>query len=411
MPTDDGQSNGSGTTITRRQALQTLGAGAATASLAGCMGGGGGSGSDTFKIGVNMELSNGYSELGGSILNAAKLAGKQINKNGGIDGKDVEFVVEDNQVDSSKAVEKARKLTEKNNVDVLFGPINSNNRVAISPVAKEHETPLLYPIQYEGQVASDYCNKYLLKTSTVPPQQVDPFIPYLMENHGKSFYMLGADYTWPHEINKRATTIIEDNGGEVLGEEYVPVGETDFSSIVSRIESKNPDILLMTLVAGSIPAIQKTMYNRGVRENWQEVGLAHGQIELAGTEPKHSKGVMNAQPYLPNLPNSANKQFVKNFESEFGKDATLHFLAGPAYAGVNLLHEAVKKAGGSSTEDILSGFSGLSVDETIMGPVSMPHDNQVKISEVAVGRVNDDLEYGIETKLEGVMPEDVCSKF
>lgn len=401
------KSNGKTTYIGRRRALQAA-AGVSTLSLTGCMGSGGSGGdSDTFKIGVNMELSSGYSELGGSLVNAAELAGEKINDDGGINGQDVEFFVEDNQVDSGVAVEKARKLVQQDNVDVMLGPINSNNRVAISPVAEESETPLLYPIQYEGNAADDYCNEYLVTTSTVPPQQVDPLVPYLMENHGESFYMLGADYTWPREINARAATLIEENGGEVLGEEYVSVGATDFSSILSRIESEDPDVLMMSLVSGSIPAIQKAMFNRGLRENWTEVGLAHGQIELAGTEARHSQGVLNAQPYFPNLDNQANQDFVSSFREQY-PDSTLHFLTGPAYTAVNLLRQAVESSGGTSADDILSGFSGLSADSTIMGNIEVPYDNQIRMNEVSLAEVNSDVEFEIKESLSGVMPDQSC---
>jgi ABC-type branched-subunit amino acid transport system substrate-binding protein len=183
------------------------------------------------------------------------------------------------------------------------------------------------------------------------------------------------------------------------------VGSTDVSSIVSNIESEDPDILFMTLVAGSIPAIQNEMHNRGLRDQWTEVGLAHGQIELAGIAPEKTEGVLNAQPYFPNLGNEQNQAFVDQFNSEYGEDSLLHFLTGPAYTAMNLLEEAVNQAGGSSSQEVLDGFSAVST-ESIMGEVSFPHDNQIR-SQAKIAEVTDG-EYEIIEDLDGVMPDEAC---
>lgn len=392
----------------RRDVLQ-VGASALASGLAGCTGAVGGD--DTFQIGINMELSSGYGLQGGSVVNAVELRANEINENGGLDGEEIELVVEDNQVDPGVAVEKARKLTRDDSVDVMLGPINSSQRVAISEVAQQEEVPLIYPIPYEGPVADDYCNEWMFKTWQVPSQQVIPFIPWLMDNYGDRFFFLGADYSWPRALNDIAKETVAEHGGETVGEEYVQINATDFSSIIPRVEEADPDVLFMDLVGESVTAIQDQMHNRGVRDQWQEVGLAHGIAELAGVSAGAAEGVLNCQGYYAMLPNEENQTFVQSYTDEYGdgneEDVFINYLTGPSYIAIQLLEQAVEEAGGTSTEDIREGFPETSLENTIAGPLSMEHDYQAQV-QCKVAQVNSETDYELQDTLDAVMPPETC---
>ena len=391
-------------TVSRRNMLKSLGAGAIAVGFAGCSGGGG---DDKFKIGVNMELSQGQGLLGGSIVDNVKLRTQKINENGGLAGKEIELIVEDNQVDPKVARQKAEKLIQQDNVDMLFGPINTSERVPISGVVEQYEVPLLYPTPYEGTAAPDYCNPYLLKTGQTPTQQVKPLIPWLVENYGDKFYFLGNDYTWPHELNKIGRNELEKLGGEVVGEEYASMGTTEFSSIIPKIQNADPDVLFMDLVGASVGAIQKQMHNRGVRGQFKEVGLAHGPAVLDGVPAEATKGVINSQAYYQTLPNEANQQFMKEYKEFAGENAFQNYISGSAYVAMGLLEKAIENAGGTSTEDIFAGFEDVSIEKSIAGPVSMGHDQQAKL-QTKVGEINDQKLYDIVAYNDPVLPPETC---
>lgn len=392
----------------RRRVLQAAGAGFAMTGFAGCLGSGGG-GSNTFSIGANLGLSEGWSPWGNTILNAGKLAAKEINENGGLgpDGLEIEFVVEDNQVDPSTAREKAQKLIQQDNVDILFGPISSATRVAISPVASQNEIPLLYPVQYEGEVADDYCNEWLFKTGGVPVQTVKPFIPWLVENHGENFFLLGSDYNWPHRINSVAKPVLEEAGGTVVGEEYVQLGTTDFSSIVERISQANPDVLFMTLTGASPTAIQSEMLNQGVRENWTEVGLAHGQGSLSGADPASVEGVLSCHNYAETMQNQQNQQMVEDYYAEFGDDVLVNYMTGPAYVTIKLLQQAVDQAGEASPSAIRDALPETGFDESAVGVARFENDHQLTNDSVAK-KMNAEKKHEVVTSFEPVGPGDNC---
>lgn len=397
--------------ISRRQVLRASGAGLASVGFAGCIGGGSGS-SDTsgpFTIGANLALSEGWSPWGNTILNSGKLAAKEINESGGLgpNGREIEFVAEDNQVDPSTAREKANSLIESSNADILFGPISSATRVAISPVAAENEIPLLYPVQYEGQVADDYCNEWLFKTGGVPVQTVNPFVPWLVDNYGEKFYMLGSDYNWPNRINSVAKPVLEDAGGEVVGEEYVSLGTTDFSSIVERISQSDPDVLFMTLTGPSPTAIQSEMLNQGVRDQWAEVGLAHGQGSLAGADPASVEGVITCHNYAESMQNEQNQAMMASYYDEFGDDVLANYMTGPAYITIKLLEQAVEQAGDTSPSAIKEALPSTGLESSVVGAASFDEDHQLTNDAVAKQMNGNKLHEVIE-KFDSVSPEAKC---
>lgn len=410
VPDDDSQPDRE-TSYTRRDTLKaTTAAGLAATSLAGCtnpLGGGGGGG--TFKIGANLALSQGWKPYGNTMLRAAKIAAEEINNNGGLDGKTIEFVTEDNKLDPKTVREKTTKLIEQDNVDILFGPISSASRNAMAPVLSDKEVPTLYPVQYEGPAAKDYCNEWIFKIGEIPVQQIQPFIPWLMDEYGSSFYLLGSDYIWPQTMNDLVKAEVENNGGTVEAEEYVQLGTTDFTSIIPRIEQADPDILFMEVTGSSVPAIQKQMQNRGVRGQWQDVGLAHGQGLLAGAPQSAVEGLLTSHAYFENRDNEANNQFIQTFNEKHGEDALIDYLTGPSYAAIKLLEQGVKDAGGTSVDDIMSGLPGSSVD-TVTGPTSIDVDHQITVG-TAVAEVNAQKKYDSVKTFDPVKPGDECDEF
>lgn len=407
LPMVDKEKNSLG--ISRRDALKSTSAGILATGLAGCNRVAKSGGKDKFIIGANLPLSQGFKPYGQTMQRAAEIGIEEINQSGGLDGKEVELVVEDNQVDPKTVREKTSKLIQQDGADIIYGPISSASRNAMAPVLEKHEVPSLYPVVYEGPAAKDYCNKWTFKVGEIPIQQIKPFIPYLMENHGSSFYLLGSDYIWPQTTNKIITEEVKANGGEVLAEEYVSLDNTDFTSIIPRIEDKDPDILFMSLFGPAVPAIQKQMFNNNVRDQWTEVGLAHGPGVLSGAPVEAVEGVLSSHAYMENLQNSANKEFMNTFHEKYGEDALVDHLTGPGYTAIKLLEQGVKNAGGTSTEDLMSGIPGSSVN-SVMGGTSMEVDHQIKVG-CTVGEVNKNKEYKPLQDFDPIAPKDNCQDF
>jgi urea transport system substrate-binding protein len=379
--------------------------GAAAFGAAGCIGGGGG-GDDVFTIGANLPLSQGWEPYGNTQVRAAEIAIEEFNNNGGLNGQEVELVVEDNQVDPQTARDMADQLVSQENADVLLGPISSATRVAVSAELERLQVPSLYASQYEGPVAEDYCNEWMFHLGDIPAQKISPLVPWLVEEHGGSFYLLGDDYNWPQQTNGLVQEAVEQEGGEVVAEEYVSLDTTDFTSIIPRIEQADPDVLFMTVTGAGVAAIQDQMLEQGVRDQFAQVGLAHGQGVMQGASPEATEGVYTCHAYLENIDNEANNEFIQTFRDEYGSDALVNYFTGPAYNALQLLADAIESAGGTSPEDIRDGLQGASAN-SVMGETEIEADNQVTVG-TTLGVANAEQKYEIVESFDPIAPEGSC---
>src|SRR4029078_7504771 len=123
------------------------------------------------------------------------------------------------------------------------------------PVVEQARKLYIYPEQYEGQEA----DPLIFCTGPVPAQQVEPSIPWLMqETRAKTFYLPSADYIWPRVMNKKVREVANAEGGSILGEEYFPLDQADYGQTVGRIMSTGVDVVFNTTVPpGVVPVLEQ----------------------------------------------------------------------------------------------------------------------------------------------------------
>ncbi len=141
------------------------------------------------KMGILVSLTGVHAIFGETMLHCAQFAQKEINDRGGIEGRKLEFVIEDDETDPKVGIEKARKLIKRDKVDVIVGSISSAMRNAVGSVTTKEKKVYVYPTYYEG----GYCHDGVFITGAIPNQQVERFVPWIMENAGKTFYIAGSD--------------------------------------------------------------------------------------------------------------------------------------------------------------------------------------------------------------------------
>src|SRR6187431_1529794 len=200
----------------------------------------------SIKVGVITDQTGALSFCGIANANVARMVIGDINAKGGLLGRQIDLYVEDSATIDSVAEAKATKLVQHDNVDVIFGGIYSSTRQAIKgPAVVKGRKLYIYPEQYEGQE----CDPLIFCTGPVPAQQVEPLIPWLMEQTGaKKFYLPSADYIWPRVMNKQVREAVMANGGAIVGEEYFPVDHADYRSTVDKIMSSGAQVVFNTTV-------------------------------------------------------------------------------------------------------------------------------------------------------------------
>src|SRR5436190_18023574 len=208
------------------------------------------------KVGLIADQTGPLSFVGLANANVARMVVADLNADGGLLGRHLELHVEDSATDDAVAAARAAKLVEEDQVDVVFGGIYSSTRQAIKgPVVVEGKTLYIYPEQYEGQES----DPLIFCTGPVPAQQVDPLIPWLMDQTGaKRFALPSADYIWPRIMNEKVRQIVTARGGEIVEEDYYPLDHTDYGEAIDRIMSGGAEVVFNRIVPpGVVPFFQQ----------------------------------------------------------------------------------------------------------------------------------------------------------
>ncbi|WP_079312186.1 urea ABC transporter substrate-binding protein [Microbispora sp. GKU 823] len=365
----------------------------AAVTLAACAGqsstndtGASSSGSDTIKVGILHSLSGTMAISEVTVRDAELLAIDEINAAGGVLGKKLEPVVEDGASDWPTFAEKATKLIAQDKVATVFGGWTSASRKAMLPVFEKRKALLWYPVQYEGLESSPY----IFYTGATTNQQIVPGLDYLKEKGKKKLFLVGSDYVFPRTANKIIKAYAAANGMEVLGEEYTPLGHTEYSTLVNKIVEAKPDAVFNTLNGDSNVAFFKQLKSTGISADQMPVmSVSVAEEEVRGIGVDNVAGHLVAWNYYQTTDTPANEKFVAAFKAKYGADKVTSDPMEAGYNAVYLWAEAVKKAGTTDVEAVKKAAGGVSLDRP-EGKVTIDGDNQHVYKTARIGVVQPD---------------------
>jgi branched-chain amino acid transport system substrate-binding protein len=322
------------------------------------------------KMGIATDITGAIAPSGNANWQTAQFAVKQINDAGGINGRPVELFLEDTASDPGVAVGNVRRLVQQAEVDVILGGITSAMREAIkNPIVRRGRTLYLYPQLYEGQE----CTEYLYCTGPTPYQQCARLIPYLINEKGfKRFAMPSANYIWPQLLNEWARRVIEENGGEVVMEEYFPLDQLEYSATVARIMSEDVDHVFNTVIPPGLQAFTKQLYEAGYYEKGGQSCVYFDENSVNYVAPRELEGVYSCLDMFHTIEDPFTQQLLAEYNEMF-PDTQYRFTAGTAatgmYRGIKFYEAAVKATGGDlSREAVAEAMEGVSIENGPGGP-------------------------------------------
>jgi urea transport system substrate-binding protein len=316
-------------------------------------------------------------------VEAEKLAIDQINAMGGILGRKIQVIQEDGASDWPTFAEKSHKLLEKDKVAAVFGCWTSASRKAVLPVFEHDNGLLYYPTFYEGLEQS----KNVFYTGQEATQQILAGLDWASKTLGaKSFYLVGSDYIWPRTSMKIARKHIENVlKGTVVGEEYYPLGSTQFSSLINKIKLKKPDLVFGAVVGGSNVAWFKQLNAAGLTFKKQPMlTISVTEDEVLGIGGENVEGLYSSMKYFQSLDNANNKAFVKAFKEKYGPDSVIGDVTQAAYLGAWLWKAAVEKAGSFDVDKVVAASPGIELKIAPEGYVKL-HENHHLWSKTRIG--------------------------
>jgi len=343
-------------------------------------------GGDTIKVGILHSLSGTMAISEVSVKDAEMMAIEEINASGGVLGKKIEPVIEDGASNWGTFAEKAKKLLQQDKVVTVFGCWTSASRKAVLPVFEENKGLLWYPVQYEGMESSPN----IFYSGAAPNQQIVPAVEWLLQNKGKKIFLLGSDYVFPRTANKIIKAQLAAMGGELIAEEYTPLGHTDYSTIVNKIRAAKPDVVFNTLNGDSNVAFFKQLKDAGITsKDITTLSVSVAEEEVRGIGVENMKGHLVSWNYYQTTDTPENKEFVKKYKAKYGQDRVTDDPIEAAYVQVYLWAEAVKKAGSTDVDKVKEAAKGLEF-KAPEGLVKIEGENQHLWKPVRIGEVTED---------------------
>ena len=338
---------------------------------------------DTIPVGILHSLTGTMSISEVSVRDAELLAIEEINKAGGVLGKQLKPIIEDGASDWPTFAEKAKKLLQKDKVAAIFGGWTSSSRKAMLPVIEAEKGLLWYPVQYEGLESSPY----IFYTGATTNQQIIPAVSWLLKEKGKKFFLLGSDYVFPRTANKIIKEQLKAEGGTLVAEEYTPLGHTDYNAIISKIKQEKPDVVFNSLNGDSNVAFFKQLKDAGISaKDLTTMSVSIAEEEIRGIGASTLEGHYAVWNYFQTTDTPQNKKFVAAYKAKYGKDRVTDDPIEAGYFAVYLWAEAVKKAKTTEVEAVKAAAKGIEF-EAPGGKVKVDGENQHVYKTVRIGQV------------------------
>ena len=336
----------------------------------------------SIKVGVIAEQTGALSFAGIANANVARMVIDDINAKGGLLGRQIDLYLEDGATTDSVAEAKAAKFVQQDQVDVILGGIYSSTRQAIKgPAVVKGKKLYIYPEQYEGQE----CDPLIFCTGPVPAQQIEPLIPWLMQQTGaKKFHLPSADYIWPHTMNKKVREVVTANGGAIVGEEYYPLDHIDYSKTVDRITSSGAEVVFNTTVPPGVVPFLEQLHNSGFTKRGGHLICTYFDENFLNLVPAaHVEGLYSCLDYYQNVSDPFSKDLINQYDKLY--PGNFKFTGGGAcsglYRGLRLWEAAVKEAGSLKQEDVITALDHARIAEGPGGPAEMvPGQHHVRMN-------------------------------
>jgi urea ABC transporter substrate-binding protein len=299
---------------------------------------------DPIKLGVLEDQSGDFAVATIGKVHGIQLAADEINAAGGIAGRKLELVIYDTQSDNTRYQEFMRRVLQRDKVNAVFAGFSSASREAYRPIVDQLDGFAFYNNQYEGGV----CDGHMVVTGAVPEQQFSTLIPWMMEKFGKRVYTIAADYNFGQISAEWVRNIVKENGGEMVGEEFIPLGVSQFSQTIQNIQKAKPDIL-MTLLVGTA---QASYYEQAAAANMKvpmgsSVNIGQG-YEHKRFQPPSLANMYVTTNYIEEVDSPSSKAFLAKWKAKFPNEPYVNQEAENSYLAVYLYKQMVERANGST---------------------------------------------------------------
>jgi branched-chain amino acid transport system substrate-binding protein len=319
---------------------------------------------ETIKIGVNEPLTGAFAASGTYVVNGAKIAAEEINAKGGILGKQIELVIEDNKSNPTEAAAVAEKLITNDKTPIMMGAWGSSLTLAVMPKLIEYETPMVVETSSSGKITTTG-NPYIFRIS--PPSSVEAAaFKNIVDKLGlKKVDFLVINNDWGRGTAEDFSKMMKEKSIDVGLVETMDQGAQDMSAQLSKLKGTDSETIIVTTAVDQLTLIFKQAAALGLKKRIITTGGSQNPDQIIAQAGAAANGTMHLTTFLPWFPDQTpNPEATKYFISEWKKrgfdfaGCTESFRG---YDGIRTAAAAIEKAGKTDPASIKAALWSIDV--------------------------------------------------
>jgi branched-chain amino acid transport system substrate-binding protein len=367
--------------------------------------------SGPIKIGVVTPLSGTYTPIGEQVKMGLDLAAKEINAGGGINGRKIDLIYEDEEANPAVATQKAEKLFQVEKVDFLTGTVNSGSTLAVGQLAERNNKLIATTVSFADSITGDKCSPNVFRVNARAGMQSAALAAWVDKEIPKAnIFFIGPDYEMGRSTVSAFKKASTDKGAKDVGEVFAPLDNKDYSPYFGQVRAAKPNVIYTSVAGNDTVRLFTQMDEYGVNKGVTVVG-ASGTVtsQNMGAIGKSANGFVTGVGYSPKLDNPANKKFVADFQKAYNKLPDLY--GADSYGLLYFYKAAVEKAKSTETDKVRAAMNDLSW-QTPQGVKKMRAGDHQAMQDMFAVRVENG-EFNIVGRVpsDQAIGPDVCTKF
>ena len=363
------------------------------------------------RVGVVTPLSGTYAGIGQQVKWGLDLAAKEINAGGGVMGRSIELVYEDEEANPAVAVQKAEKLFQVGKVDFLTGTVNSGSTLAVGQVAERNNRLIATTVSFADSITADKCSPNVFRVNARAGMQSAALADWMATTKpNANVFYLGPDYEMGRSTVAAFKSAAEGKGAKTVGEVFAPLDNKDYSPFFGQMRSARPTVVYTSVAGNDTVRLFTQMAEFGLNRNVQVVG-ASGTVTSQNLQAigKAAEGFVTGVGFSPNIDSPENKKFVASFEAANKAQPDLY--GADSYGVLFFYKAAVEKAKSTETDKVRAAMRGLQW-ATPQGVKTMRAGDHQAMQDMYAVRVNSGkFEIVGKVAANAAIGPDTCTKF
>jgi len=356
------------------------------------------------KIGVVTSLTGPAAIYGPPVQATVELAMKQINDLGGVNGQPIEIIVADDGSNPTTGAEAVSKLLEQDGVNALVAMTDSATREGFISQVEESGIPFVYTTLYEGGA----CLPNMFVIGEVPAQYDPIYKSFVTDVGAKKVFFIGHDYVWPQTVFPLAQKSIESAGGQVVGQELVPFGTSDFGAILKKAQDAGADSIVTALVGADFGAFVKNWRQSGMDKSTKQLSLTMTD-DYAQALGAAAAGIYGGFGYFAGVDTPANKAMIDAYMAANPDAFAQNTLTEASYDGIQALAKAANAAGTTEASAVIKALAGIQLPDSPRGALTIDAKTHHANATVYLLVADKTGKYSVVKEFPNVSPGDQCS--